>query len=264
MEARYMTDLEWLLNLSSRCCHYHTLIVVWPCSISCTRRICHAVNIYLYRNGKDGEAPILVHIPPAKKKNMRSVMNVIQERVKFPVGFAAYLYKMDGKRVRHPCEMEMYNNYVVASNYDKVSLALFYTYAYENGKLLLTYPWTMKSTLSALSTVGNAPPSSCLTGSLSTFEFWDSKTRITTNGPSRRKQYVTIAVYGSRIMEWWHLYVKGRIFRWEKNVLSLYIPHFTRMKMHELKIYPWGRWVILCPLEGLCQMRVVHPKGILQ
>lgn len=71
---------------------------------------------------------------------MRSVMNVIQERVKFPVGFAAYLYKMDGKRVRHPCEMEMYNNYVVASNYDKVSLALFYTYAYENGKLLLTYP----------------------------------------------------------------------------------------------------------------------------
>ncbi|XP_035706509.1 uncharacterized protein LOC118435151 [Folsomia candida] len=93
MEARYMTDLEW--------------------------RICHAVNIYLYRNGKDGEAPILVHIPPAKKKNMRSVMNVIQERVKFPVGFAAYLYKMDGKRVRHPCEMEMYNNYVVASNYDK-------------------------------------------------------------------------------------------------------------------------------------------------
>jgi len=50
---------------------------------------------------------------------MRSVMNVIQERVKFPVGFAAYLYKMDGKRVRHPCELEMYNNYVVASNYDK-------------------------------------------------------------------------------------------------------------------------------------------------
>lgn len=93
MEARYLTDLEW--------------------------RICHAVNIYLYRNGKDGEAPILVHIPPGKKKTMKTVMNVLQERVKFPVGFAAYLYRMDGKRVRHPGDLEMYNNYVVASNYDK-------------------------------------------------------------------------------------------------------------------------------------------------
>lgn len=51
---------------------------------------------------------ILVHIPPSKKKNMRAVMNVIQERVKFPVGFAAYLYKMDGKRVRHPCEVSLF------------------------------------------------------------------------------------------------------------------------------------------------------------
>ncbi|ODM96879.1 hypothetical protein Ocin01_09801 [Orchesella cincta] len=93
MEARYLTDLEW--------------------------RICHAVNIYVYRNGRDGEQPILVHIPPSKKKNMRTVMNVVQERVKYPVGYAKFLYKMDGTRIKDPCELEMYNNYVVASNFEK-------------------------------------------------------------------------------------------------------------------------------------------------
>jgi len=93
MEARYLVDLEW--------------------------RICHAVNVYVFRNGRDGEQPVLVHVPPSKKKNMKTVMNVIQERVKYPVGYATHLYKMDGTRIRHPCELEMYCNYVVASNYEK-------------------------------------------------------------------------------------------------------------------------------------------------
>lgn len=93
MEARYLTDLEW--------------------------RICHAVNIYVFRNGKDGEQPILVHIPPSKKKNMRTVMSVVQDRVKYPVGYAKYLFKMDGTRIKDPCELEMYNNYVVSSNFEK-------------------------------------------------------------------------------------------------------------------------------------------------
>lgn len=93
MEARYLTDLEW--------------------------RICHAVNIYVFKNGQDGAQPILVHIPPAKKKNMKTVMNVIQDRVKYPVGYAKYLFRMDGTRVKDPCELEMYNNYVVASNFEK-------------------------------------------------------------------------------------------------------------------------------------------------
>jgi len=93
MEARYMTDLEW--------------------------RICHAVNIYVFKNGNDMQTPILVHIPPARKKTMQSVMDTVQERVTYPVGYAKTLYTMDGTRIRHPCELEMYNNYVVASNFEK-------------------------------------------------------------------------------------------------------------------------------------------------
>jgi hypothetical protein len=91
--ARYLTDLEW--------------------------RICHAINIYVYRNGRDGESPILVHIPPAKKKNMKTILSAIQERVAFPVGYPTHMYGMDGKRIKNPCDLEMYQNYVVASNYDK-------------------------------------------------------------------------------------------------------------------------------------------------
>ena len=94
MCSRYLTDLEW--------------------------RICHAVNIYVYKNGEEGQTPMLVHIPPAKKKNMKAVMSVIQERITYPIGYARYLYRMNGKKVTSPCELEMYNNYVVASNYDKV------------------------------------------------------------------------------------------------------------------------------------------------
>ena len=46
-------------------------------------------------------------------------MSVIQERICYPIGYAKHLYRMNGKKVTNPCELEMYNNYVVASNYDK-------------------------------------------------------------------------------------------------------------------------------------------------
>lgn len=46
-------------------------------------------------------------------------MSVVQDRVKYPVGYAKYLFKMDGTRIKDPCELEMYNNYVVSSNFEK-------------------------------------------------------------------------------------------------------------------------------------------------
>ncbi|CAG7824969.1 unnamed protein product [Allacma fusca] len=101
MCSRYMTDLEW--------------------------RICHAVNIYVYKNGEEGQTPVLIHIPPSKKKNMRCVMSVIQERICYPIGYAKYLYRMNGKKITTPCELEMYNNYVVASNYDKCFKCVCYS-----------------------------------------------------------------------------------------------------------------------------------------
>jgi hypothetical protein len=88
-----MTDLEW--------------------------RICHAVNIYVYQNGVENKSPMLIHIPPAKKASMKYVMALIHDRIKFPIGYAKTLFKMDGTRICHPCELEMYNNYVAAHNYDR-------------------------------------------------------------------------------------------------------------------------------------------------
>lgn len=93
MESRYLKDLEW--------------------------RIRHAINIYIYRNGIDGEAPVLIHIPPTRKQTMSGVFSVIQERIKFPIGFAATIYRMDGTRVMSPSELNMYSSYVVASVCDK-------------------------------------------------------------------------------------------------------------------------------------------------
>jgi len=62
------------------------------------------------------QSPLLIHIPPAMKTRMKLVLQVLNERVKFPVGYAKSLYKMNGSRICDPCELEMYNNYVVASN----------------------------------------------------------------------------------------------------------------------------------------------------
>lgn len=81
LQARYLTDVEW--------------------------RVCHAVNIYVYKNGVENQAPILVHIPPSMKGSMKLVLQVLNERVKYPVGYAKTLYKMDGTRIQHPCELEM-------------------------------------------------------------------------------------------------------------------------------------------------------------
>jgi len=93
MASRYLKEVEW--------------------------QILHAINLYIYRNGKDGEQPILVHIPPEKKNNMKSLMKVIQDRVKFPIGYATQLYNMEGKKVKLISELEQYHCYVAATNYDK-------------------------------------------------------------------------------------------------------------------------------------------------
>jgi hypothetical protein len=102
-------------------------------------RICNAANIYVYRNGVEGEDPALVHIPPAHKESMKSVLVVVGERVKFPIGFASTLYNMTGQKIRHPGELEWYHNYVVASNYDKGFKCVDYSKCRGRAKFLVLH-----------------------------------------------------------------------------------------------------------------------------
>ncbi|CAL8069506.1 unnamed protein product [Orchesella dallaii] len=84
-----------------------------------TWRLCHPVNIYVYKNGVPAEKAQLVHIPMEKKKNMSTVLEAIGARMKLPVGYPIALYNMDGTRVCKTYELEMYNNYVVVTNLEK-------------------------------------------------------------------------------------------------------------------------------------------------
>lgn len=86
----------------------------------------NAMTINVFRNGDYRSTPTMIHFSKANICSMEEIMKIIDNFIRFPVGYAYALYTLLGDLIEDPADLEPYEMYVVVNNCKKEFIPLEY------------------------------------------------------------------------------------------------------------------------------------------
>ncbi len=86
----------------------------------------NAMTINVFRNGDYRSTPTMIHFSKFNVCSMEEIMKIIDNFIRFPVGYAYALYTLLGDLIDDPADLEPYEMYVVVNNCKKQFIPLEY------------------------------------------------------------------------------------------------------------------------------------------
>lgn len=86
----------------------------------------NAMTISVFRNGDYRSTPTMIHFSKFNVCSMEEIMKIIDQFIRFPVGYAYALYTLLGDLIDDPADLEPYEMYVVVNNCKKQFIPLEY------------------------------------------------------------------------------------------------------------------------------------------